>query len=64
MAVEVIGEDPSVLKEISCRGCGAKLRYGKSDVKERHGTDYSGGPDGEEYIECPRCAHRVIIRSW
>lgn len=56
--------DPAVVKKISCRGCGARLEYVPNDVKSRHGTDYGGGPDGAEWIDCPRCGKRVIIRSW
>lgn len=56
--------DPEVLKKISCRNCGARLVYTPNDVKERNGTDYGGGPDGEEYVVCPSCNKRAIIRSW
>ncbi len=27
-------------------------------------TDYGGGPDGEEYVRCPGCGKKAIIRSW
>lgn len=56
--------DPSVVKEIVCRHCGARLKYTPSDVKERHGRDYSGGSDGMEWIDCPPCGQKVVIRSW
>ena len=62
--VSVIGEDKTVLKETSCRGCGARLQYGMNEVQTRNGTDYSGGPDGEDYIMCPRCGNKVVLRSW
>lgn len=53
-----------MFKEASCRGCAAKLHYTENDVQERHGRDYSGGSDGEEYIVCPQCNNKVILRSW
>lgn len=66
MAVRIVDEkpDPSVVKQIVCTQCGAKLEYLPIDVKERHGTDYSGGPDGAEWIDCPKCQKPVTIRSW
>lgn len=62
--VEVVGQDNSVLKQVTCRNCGAILRYKQSEVKEYHGTDYGGGPDGMEWVTCPRCSHRAVTRSW
>ena len=66
MAVRVIKEAPAkeVLKEIICRNCGVTLEYVPADVKSYHGTDIGGGPDGCEWIDCPRCSKRVTIRSW
>lgn len=62
--VEILGEDEKAYKYITCKNCAAKLRYTPSEVKESHGTDYGGGPDGDEWIDCPRCGKQVIIRSW
>jgi len=56
--------DPSVAKKVTCRSCGVKLQYLPIEVQRRDGHDYSGGPDGEEYITCPNCNQRVILRSW
>lgn len=66
MAVRVIDEkpDPSVVKHAICKHCGVKLEYLPIDVKSVNGTDYSGGPDGCEFIECPKCNNQVILRSW
>lgn len=64
MAVQIVGEAPEARKRITCRRCGAVLEYLPVDVKEQHGTDYGGGPDGREWIDCPRCDHEVIIKSW
>jgi predicted RNA-binding Zn-ribbon protein involved in translation (DUF1610 family) len=65
MTVEIVGKklDPEVIKKTSCRSCGVILKYTPNDVKARHGTDIGGGPDGEEWIDCPSCGKKVIIRS-
>lgn len=62
--VEVVGQDNSVLKQITCRNCGAVLRYKQSEVKEYHGKDYSGGSDGMEWVDCPSCGDKAVIASW
>lgn len=62
--VKVIGEAPEQVKHTTCKHCAARLEYTLSDVKEVQGVDYSGGPDGHEYIYCPRCNHKVILRAW
>lgn len=66
MVVRVIDvkPDPAVVKQVSCNGCGARLEYVPNDVKERHGTDYGGGPDGAEWINCANCGKQVILKSW
>jgi len=58
------GPDPSVVKQVVCRSCGAKLEYVLHDVKEYHGRDISGGPDGSEWINCPKCGKQVVLRTW
>lgn len=62
--VKVIGESKKHVKQADCPHCGAELEYTKSDVKEYHGRDYSAGTDGREWINCPRCYHEVVLRSW
>jgi DNA-directed RNA polymerase subunit RPC12/RpoP len=64
--VKVIDEtpDPKIVKQISCQACGVRLEYVPIEILTRSGHDYSGGPDGEDYIICPKCKSKVIIRSW
>lgn len=62
--VKVVGESPDVSKRIICRNCGAMLEYTQGEVKRIDGRDYSGGADGKEYIDCPRCVQEVTIRAW
>lgn len=60
----VVGESPEVLNRCSCRGCAALIEYGLNEVQRYYGTDYSGGPDAKEWINCPRCGREVILRTW
>lgn len=66
MAVRVIDPtpDPEVVKRISCHNCGARLEYVPNDVQEYNGRDYGGGPDGQTWIDCPKCSKKVILSSW
>lgn len=61
MTVEVIGEDSTILKETSCKGCGARLRYGSKDVKRDYTTDYTGDHDYYRFVSCPRCGHECHV---
>lgn len=62
----VIKIEPSseVAKQIVCRGCGATIEYVPNEVQSRSGTDYGGGPDGVEWVNCPNCGKQITIRSW
>ena len=62
--VKVIGEAPEVVKQATCHHCAARLEYTQSEVKRHDGRDYSGGADGREWIDCPRCSNEVVLRSW
>lgn len=66
MTVRVTDPEPQkeALKEIVCMNCGVKLSYVRNDVKERHGIDYGGGPDGAEWINCANCREPVYIKRW
>ena len=52
------------IKQTACPNCAAVIEYTTSEVKERHGKDYSGGSDGCEYIKCPDCSKEIILKSW
>lgn len=62
--VEVIGNDKKVSKKCTCGHCGARLQYLPLDVKKYEGKDISGGPDGREWIVCPKCGKDVTLKSW
>lgn len=58
---EVIGKDTAVSKEVSCRGCGARVRYYANDVKERRSTDYTGDTSTYYRVKCPDCAFSIPV---
>ena len=62
--VTIVRIDESKQKEANCRNCGATLRYIDSEVKEYHGLDRSGGPEGREWIVCPNCNGAVNLKVW
>lgn len=64
VAVKVISDKPVRTKKKVCPHCGYRLEYTDNDVSTRNGTDYGGGPDGCDYIICPRDGKEVILRSW
>ena len=66
MAVKVIKTepDPGVVKRVVCSHCGATLEYVPNDVKEWSGRDMGGDPDGHQWVDCPNCNKKAIIRSW
>ncbi len=64
--VEIIGQDNTQLKQVTCKsesygyriGCGAILRYGHKDLQK------TGNREGYYYIRCPQCSQEVHIRSF
>lgn len=62
--VQVVGTAPEAIKRVTCHKCASLLEYTQAEVKRRDGKDYTGGPDGEEWVDCPKCYNKAIIRSW
>lgn len=62
--VKVVGRDETAVKRITCRNCASVLEYVQAEVKTYRGTDYSGGSDGMDWVDCPNCGKKAIIRSW
>jgi hypothetical protein len=65
VTVRVIQEAPApeVEKRVTCKNCGRVLAYVPNDVLSYNGRDYSGGPDGCEWVPCP-CGKKAIISLW
>lgn len=51
-------------KRRKCPNCKVTVQYLPIDVQEYNGTDYSGGPDGQRWVDCPRCNKKIILESW
>lgn len=62
--VRVVGKEESAVKRITCRSCASILEYTRNEINRYIGRDYSGGPDGKEWIICPSCGSDITIRSW
>lgn len=61
----VVGKDTSVLKRITCRGCGAVNEYAPNEVRTLwSGTDYGGGPDGAKGFNCAGCGKEIQTERW
>jgi hypothetical protein len=62
--VQVVSKEihKSVSKEIVCNICGWTLSYTPLDVKEDYSTDYTGGKDYFNFIECPSCNNKVRVK--
>lgn len=59
---KVIGQDTSVAKRVSCKGCGTRIEYYENDVKSFVHHDYGGGSDTYRYINCPGCDNKVYVK--
>jgi len=57
-------EPPSGHKKVKCQECFAKIGYTPGEVKSVNGRDYGGGSDGHEFIVCPNCGKKIILRTW
>lgn len=61
--INVVGKDNSLIKRVTCKNCASILEYLPVDLKERTGSDYSGGRYTIKYITCPECSKELIISS-
>ena len=53
--VEVIGQSDLPSKQVTCKNCGAVLKYFKKDLICRRFSDYRGDKDTYYYVKCPQC---------
>ena len=53
--------DPEMIKKCSCRNCAARLEYTQNSVQRDYSTDYTGGKDYYNYIQCPSCSAQVYV---
>lgn len=61
----VVGRDQTILKQATCRKCGAINQYAPHEIRTLwNGTDYGGGPDGARGFTCAGCGDNVITERW
>lgn len=62
----IVKEAPIKEKEVVCTHCGRTIAYVNNDVKEHSSSDYSGGPSGFTWVDCPAtdCLKKIILKSW
>jgi uncharacterized protein with PIN domain len=53
--------DPSVVKQVVCKNCGAKLEYVPADIHSEYVRDYGGVGEMQNWITCPNCNHAVTV---
>lgn len=64
MVIKVVGNDPSVVKRVTCFNCSAVLEYTPNDEQKDYTSDYTGGKDYYHYIVCPCCSKQVTTRTY
>lgn len=64
MAIKIVEEKPhkSVVKRVVCLNCGVTLEYVPNDVKVHIYKDISGTSDSYNYIDCPKCSKRIVVK--
>lgn len=55
---------PSGHKRKKCPHCLATIEYAPNEVREQNGCDLDGDPTGEEFVVCPGCGNKIVLRSW
>jgi len=63
--MRILGDKSIIIeKTITCKYCGCSIGYIYSDIKTETYTDYTGGKDTTDYILCPKCSMKLIVRAW
>ena len=66
--MRIIGKNKKAIKtrKRTCTKCGSVIEFQDHEVKEYHGTDYGGGPDGQKWMVCPnkKCKNEIVLESW
>ena len=61
---KVVGRNEKHVHTINCRKCTAIVEYVENEIREYSGTDWSGGPNGHTWVDCPSCGKKIILTSW
>ncbi len=59
--VEIIGEDNSIKKRITCGNCASILEYTPNEIQEITTSDYLGDSDLIKFLNCPKCGKKVYV---
>lgn len=59
--VQVVGKDPSMMHQVTCRNCASILQFTQSEVKVVVETDYTGGKERVYTITCPDCEDKISV---
>lgn len=51
-----------VEKQMSCQQCGALIAYVPNDIIKKTFSDYGGGSDTYNYVNCPNCQKDTRIK--
>lgn len=64
MAVKVVSDKPVRTKKTICSKCWYELEYTPVDVKEESYNGYGDYGSTDEFIMCPNCNHRHVLKSY
>lgn len=59
MAVTVVQNQKT--NQTECYRCKSVLQYVYTDIKHKITSDYTGGRESVNYIECPVCGHHAGV---
>ena len=60
--VQIIGEDNSLKKRVTCGNCASILEYTNSELQEKTFSDYTGSRDTVKILVCPKCSNDIHVR--
>lgn len=58
---KVIGFNPKLMKQCTCRKCAAIIEYSLTEVVELKEFDYTGGYDLVKTLLCPNCGNSIKL---
>lgn len=50
-------------KELTCESCGCVFSYESEDTKFEDKPSPVGGMYREDYIECPQCKSKILLKA-
>lgn len=58
----IVGRDEAQKSRVSCRGCGGINEYFRNEIQSRIVSDYGGGRDEYNWINCAGCGKEISVR--